>query len=94
MNIILVSGNFGNSRIVTLTQSQLVLMGIALLVAAFILGSVLYSITMRYAVDVKNPYLQSLLSRLYQQEAAKNQAYMRENVNALATRLGEMLGIH
>lgn len=90
MNIILVSDNLGKGRIVTLSQSQVVLLGMGALILMLTLGSMLYSITMRYAVDVKNPYLQSLLSSLYQQEALKNQAQMRESVSALATKLGEM----
>jgi murein DD-endopeptidase MepM/ murein hydrolase activator NlpD len=90
MNIILVSGKLDKSRIVTLSQGQIVAAGIGLLVLMCILGSLLYSLTMRYAVDVKNPYLQSLLSTLYQKEALKNKAQLRESVNSLAARLGEM----
>jgi murein DD-endopeptidase MepM/ murein hydrolase activator NlpD len=90
MNIILVSGNLDKSRIVTLSQSQIVMAGFGLMLLMFLLGSLLYSFTMRYAVDVKNPYLQTLLSTLYQKEALKNQAQLRESVSALATKLGEM----
>lgn len=90
MNIILVSGDLGKSRIVTLSQSHLVLAAIGLMLMMFVLGSILYSFTMRYAVDVKNPYLQSLLSTLNKQEALKNQAQMRESIQGLASKLGEM----
>lgn len=90
MNIILLSGNLGKSRIVTLSQSQIVVMAIGLMAAMLLIGGILYSITMRYAVDVQNPYLQSLMSTLHQREAVKNQAHMRESLNALATKLGEM----
>ncbi|HVK55853.1 MAG TPA: M23 family metallopeptidase [Burkholderiales bacterium] len=90
MNIILVSGNLDKSRIVTLSQPQIVMAVIALMLLMCVLGSVLYSVTMRYAVDVKNPYLQTLLSTLYQKEALKNQAQLRDSVNTLATKLGEM----
>jgi murein DD-endopeptidase MepM/ murein hydrolase activator NlpD len=90
MNIILVSGNLGKGRIITLSQGHLIIFGLSALILMFVLGSLLYSITMRYAVDIENPYLQSLLSRLNRQEALKNQAQMRDSVNALATKLGEM----
>ena len=90
MNIILVSDNLGKGRIVTLSQSHVVMLGITAVIVMFMMGSMLYSLTMRYAVDVKNPYLQSLMSTLYQQEALKNRAQMRESVNTLATKLGEM----
>lgn len=90
MNIILVSGNLGKSRIITLSQGQLLMFGLSALILMFVLGSLLHSITMRYAVDIENPYLQSLLSSHTRQEALKTQAQMRESVNALATKLGEM----
>lgn len=90
MNIILVSDNLSKGRIVTFSQSHVVMLGIAAVIVMFMMGSMLYSLTMRYAVDVKIPYLQSLMSTLYQQEALKNRAQMRESVNTLATKLGEM----
>ena len=90
MNIILVSDNLGKGRIVTLSQGHVVMLGLAALILVFMLGGMLYLMTMRYAADAKNPYLQSMLSSLNQQESVKNQARMRESVNALATKLGEM----
>jgi len=90
MNIILVSGNLDKSRIITLSQTQIVMIVMGLMVLMIILGSLLYSLTMRYAVDVKNPYLQSLVSSIYQKEVLKTQAQLRESVSTLATKLGEI----
>src|SRR5438105_8801667 len=90
MNIILVSGSLERGRIITLSQAQVITAGVGVLMLMCIMGGLLYSFTLRYAVDVKNPYLQSLLSALYQKEALKNQAQLREHISGLATRLGEM----
>ncbi len=60
------------------------------MVLILIVGTFLYSFTMRYAVDIKNPYLQSVLSVVYQKEVLKNQAQFQAKVNALAAKLGEM----
>jgi murein DD-endopeptidase MepM/ murein hydrolase activator NlpD len=90
MNIILVSDNLAKGRVIALGQSQLLMLGVAALVLLLVLGSVLYSFTLRYAVDVKFPHLQSLNSTLYQQEAAKKESLMRDNLNAFAAKLGEM----
>jgi murein DD-endopeptidase MepM/ murein hydrolase activator NlpD len=90
MNIILVSDNLAKSRVITLSQHQVVTVGIGFVALMLVFGSILYAVTMRYAVDLKNPYLQSLLSTLYRQEAAKNEGVLRDNLNAFAAKLGEM----
>lgn len=90
MNIILVSDNLAKSRVIALSQGHLLTLGVAALAVMLVLGSILYSLTLRYAVDLNNPSLQPLLSSLNRQVAAKNESLMRDNLNAFAAKLGEM----
>jgi murein DD-endopeptidase MepM/ murein hydrolase activator NlpD len=90
MNIILVSDSLAKSRIVTITQTQIVCAALGLLVAGFVLALGTYFLTMNYAVDLKNPTLRSLFAKLHQKEMQQAEADMRDNLNAMAVKLGEI----
>jgi murein DD-endopeptidase MepM/ murein hydrolase activator NlpD len=90
MNIILVSDSLARSRIVTVSQVQMTLAALGLLLAGFILALGTYFVTMQYAVDLKNPYLRALFSSLHQEEIQKAETEMRDNLNAMAVKLGEI----
>lgn len=90
MNIILVSDSLAKSRSVTLSQGQVGLIAFGILVAGFLLAMATYFITMQFAVDLRNPYLRTLLSALHQDELKRNQADTRDNLNALAVKVGEL----
>lgn len=90
MEIILISGDMGKGRVITLSHAQLMMLGVGLVILMVVLGAALFKFTMRYATDVKNPYLRSLVSTLYQQELDRSELQLQDNVAALATRLGEM----
>lgn len=90
MNIIIVSDKLSAPRSYNVSHAQMAMMGVGLIIAMFVFGSIMYAFTLRQAVDAKNPYLQSVLSSLTRKESEKNQVMMRENLNALAVKLGEM----
>ena len=90
MNIILVSDSLAKSRIVTISQTQIIMAALGLLMAGFILALGTYLLTMNYAVDLKNPYLRMLFSTLHQKEMQKTETEMRDNLNSLAVKLGEI----
>ncbi len=90
MNIIIVSNKLASPRSFTLSHAQLAMAGVGMVIAMFLFGSLMYAFTLRQAVDIKNPYLQSVLSGLYRKESEKNQVVMKDNLNALAVKLGEM----
>lgn len=90
MNIILVSGNLGKSRTITLSHSRIVFMAVLLLLGIMVFAVALHYLTLRRAAEIKSPYLQSLLVSVQEQELRKQQAYMRENLNAMAVKLGQM----
>ena len=90
MNIILVSDSLARSRTVALSQAQVLLIAFGILVAGFVLAMATYFVTMKFAVDLRNPYLRSLLAALYQDDLKRSEAEMRDNMSALAVKVGEL----
>jgi murein DD-endopeptidase MepM/ murein hydrolase activator NlpD len=90
VNIILVSDSLAKSRTVALSQGQVLAIAIGILLAGFFLATATYIVTMRFAVDLRNPYLRSLLSALHQDDLKRSEAEMKDNLSALAVRVGEL----
>ena len=90
MNIILVSDSLAKSRSVALSQAQVLLLAFGILLAGFVLAMATYVVTMKFAVDLRNPYLRSLLAALHEEQLKKNEAEMKDNLNALAVKVGEL----
>lgn len=90
MNIILVSDSLARSRSVTLSQAQVLLIAFGILLAGFVLATGTYVVTMKFAVDLRNPYLRSLLSALHQDDLKRSEAEMKDNMSALAVKVGEL----
>jgi murein DD-endopeptidase MepM/ murein hydrolase activator NlpD len=90
VNIILVSDSLAKSRSVTLSQGQVLAIAFGILVAGFMLAMATYMVTMRFAVDLRNPYLRSLLSALHQDDLKRSETEMKENLSALAVKVGEL----
>ena len=90
MNIILVSDSLAKSRIVTISQSQIIMAAMGFISAGFMFALGTYWVTMKYAVDIQNPFIQSLISTLTQQKTQQAEQDMREQLNSLAVKLGEI----
>jgi murein DD-endopeptidase MepM/ murein hydrolase activator NlpD len=90
LNIILVSDSLAKSRSVALSQTQVLLIAFGILVSGFLLAMATYMVTMKFAVDVRNPYLRSVLVALHQDELKRTEAETRDNLNALAVKVGEL----
>lgn len=90
MNIILVSDSLAKSRIVTISQSQIIMAALGFIGAGFMFALGTYWVTMKYAVDIQNPFIQSLISTLTQQKTQQAEREMREQLNSLAVKLGEL----
>lgn len=90
MNIILVSDSLAKSRSVALSQAQVLLIAFGILVSGFVLAMATYMVTMKFAVDLRNPYLRSLLTALHADELKRTEAETRDNLNALAVKVGEL----
>jgi murein DD-endopeptidase MepM/ murein hydrolase activator NlpD len=90
VNIILISGSLGKSKTLTLSHAQIVWI-VILLVAGFLaFAAALHYLTLRHAAEIKSPYLKSLLVSVQEQENRKRETYLRENLNAMAIKLGQM----
>src|SRR5687767_11602569 len=68
------------------------LVGTAFLALLLLLGATLslYWLTLRYAADVKLPALQQLVAAAQQAEAERERTFVQQNLNSMATKLGEM----
>ena len=90
MNIILVSGKLAKAKTISLGLPQFALLGIAMVVTVLTLASAINYVLLRYAAELNVPYLQSILLSAQQEQHAKTESYLRENLNAMAVRLGQM----
>lgn len=90
MNIILVSDSLAKSRSVTLSQTQVVMVALGILMAGFFLAMATYIVTMRFSTDLRNPYLRSLLSALHEEDLKRSESEMKDTLNSLAVRVGEL----
>ena len=90
MNINLVSDSLAKSRIVTISQSQIIMAAMGFVSAGFMFALGTYWVTMKYAVDIQNPFIQSLISTLTQQNTQQAEKDMREQLDSLAVKLGEL----
>jgi murein DD-endopeptidase MepM/ murein hydrolase activator NlpD len=90
LNIILVSDSLAKSRTMALSQAQVMLIAFGILIAGFVLATATYVVTMKFAVDLRNPYLRTLLAALHQDDLKRSEAEMKDNLNALAVKVGEL----
>lgn len=90
MHIILVSDRLATARTITITLRHLVLAAVGLALTVLLLSSLFSYVTVRHAAEVRLPFLQSLLMSVREQETQKARDFMRENLNAMAVRLGQM----
>ena len=90
MNIILVSDSLARSRNITLSQAQVILLALGILMSGFFLAMATYVVTMKFSTDLRNPYVRSLLAALHEEDLKKNETEMRENLNSLAVKVGEL----
>ena len=90
MHIILVSSKLAKSRSLTLHSGHMIAGTLlaALLVVSLTLG--LFWITVRHADRIKLPILDSLVSSAQEAQRRKTEEFLRENLNAMAVKLGQM----
>lgn len=90
MHIILVSDRLATARSITLTWRHLVLSLAALFISVILLSSVFSYLTVRHAAEVRLPFLQDMLRTMKAEESQRSQDFVRENLNVMAVKLGEM----
>ncbi|HYD80849.1 MAG TPA: M23 family metallopeptidase [Paucimonas sp.] len=89
MQIILLHPRF-STKSVTLGSRHLVLMMFVFAVSVLAAASLLYYFTIRYATELKLPFVQDIVASATQDDASKKDRYVKENLAAMAMRLGEM----
>jgi murein DD-endopeptidase MepM/ murein hydrolase activator NlpD len=90
MHIILVSNRLATAKSISLDTRHF-LLGAALLAATvLVLSSSLSYLVFRHAAEIKLPLVQSLLLSAQEQQTQHSKDFMRENLNAMAVKLGQM----
>ena len=90
MQIIVVDKRLSRARTLTLTPRMLVIAVMALGMAVLFSVIGLYAVTFRVAAASDIPYLRDLTFSVMRGEIERNEQFMRDNVSAMARRLGEM----
>jgi murein DD-endopeptidase MepM/ murein hydrolase activator NlpD len=90
VHIILVSDKLATSKTIVLTWRHLALGVAALVVLIIALASLISYLTVRHAAEIRLPYLQEMVEATTAENSRANREKVRENLNAMAARLGEM----
>ncbi len=90
MHIILVSDRLATARSITLSWRHLIFFAAAMMASVVMLSSVFSYVTVRHAAELRLPFLQNLLRAMNAEETEKSRDFVRENLNAMAVKLGEM----
>jgi murein DD-endopeptidase MepM/ murein hydrolase activator NlpD len=90
MDIILVSDRLAKARTFSITLPQLALLALVGIGCVIALTTTLNYVVLRYALDLKLPYVQNVLGAASHEDSRRADTYVRENVNAMAVRLGQM----
>jgi len=90
MNIILVSGKLSKARSITLTAHHLVAGAALATISVLLLAFCIQWVVLRYAPSLNSPLLNTLILSVQHEQNEKVQNYLRENLNAMAAKLGQM----
>jgi murein DD-endopeptidase MepM/ murein hydrolase activator NlpD len=90
VNVILVSSSSAKARTFTLGAPQLSMLMMGAFLAIISLAVLLHYFSLRYAIVNDSPYLRSLLVSLQAQENERMQTYLRDSLNTMASKVGEL----
>lgn len=90
MQIILLDPRFTRVKSVTLTQTHLMLLGLFFIFTVFGTAFFLHYMTLRFAGDIKLPYMQDMVASATQGDINKKDKFLKENLAVMAVKLGEM----
>lgn len=90
MHIILVSNRLAKARTVTLTPRLVLALGAGFVALVLLLSSLFSYLTVRHAAEIRLPFLQELVRAITIEESQRNRDHVRENLKAMAIKLGEM----
>ncbi len=90
MNIIIVSSRLSKARSFTISGWQLALAALLSGIVVLVLFTALNALLLHHAVRTDNPMLRAYLEAAQAQQNQKLQSYLRDSLNAMSGRLGEM----
>ena len=90
MHIILVSRQLATAKSIHLGWRHLALAAAGFSALVIITASLFSYITVRHAADIRLPFLQNMLSTMNAAETQRSQEFVRDNLNAMAIKLGQM----
>ncbi|MDO8933614.1 MAG: M23 family metallopeptidase [Rhodocyclaceae bacterium] len=90
MHIILVSDRLATAKTITITARHLLLAMTGLVALVLGLSTLFSYVTVRHAAEIRLPFLQNLVRAVSLEETQKSKEFVRENLNAMAVRLGQM----
>jgi murein DD-endopeptidase MepM/ murein hydrolase activator NlpD len=90
VQIILISSTLARARPVTLTLGHL--LGAAFVATALLCAGIvgLYWVSLRYAAELRIPVIQQMVLQASEADAERGRAFVQQNLNAMAVKLGEM----
>ncbi len=90
MHIILVSNRLARAKSLTLTPMHVMAGGVAIALVVVVLSTALFFVTVRFASELRLPVLDTLLLSIKERGSRKTEGFLRENLNAMAVKLGQM----
>lgn len=78
------------TKSVTLGSRHVLLAMLCFCVVVMVSTSLLYYLTIRHAAEIKLPFVRDLLAAAMQDDIGKKDKYVKENLAAMAIKLGEM----
>jgi murein DD-endopeptidase MepM/ murein hydrolase activator NlpD len=90
MNIILVSTKLAKARTLTIDFPQLATMLVIAVVVVFAAVTAINVAVLRYAANTNIPLLTNFLMTVGTEQVERRDSYLKDNLTALATRLGQM----
>jgi murein DD-endopeptidase MepM/ murein hydrolase activator NlpD len=90
VQIILVDPRLKQARTITLSPRMLVVATVGLVTAVLLAVIGLYVVTFRAGAEIRLPLIHDLAASVAREEMARREQFMRENVAAMARKLGEM----
>ena len=90
MHIILVSDRLATAKSIHLGWRHLVLGTVGFIGLLICMSSVFSYVTVRHAAEIRLPFLQDMLRAITAAETERSKEFVRENLNAMAVKLGQM----
>jgi murein DD-endopeptidase MepM/ murein hydrolase activator NlpD len=90
VQIILISDRLAKARSVSLSLGHLLASAFMMCLVVVVATAAVYWLTLRYAANVPLPALHRLVLAAQETEAERSRAFVQQNLNAMAIKMGEM----